>query len=176
MKYLVTNRLATSLIIEDIGVRLNASGGNKLLDEHTYSASRLIKEYEQKKWISVVTRSEPVAKPPIPIWPFSSSPVLPPAPPSPPADVVILHGLVAKLENIIHIMQSPARSAAPMHSSGLPIYSPAPQQQASDEPMFIPSIIVPGVVDMKINVATTETEKEDFDSGLAALKKARKKP
>lgn len=175
MMYLVTNRLSTSLIIEDIGVRLGASGGSKLISDYTYNASRHIKEYEQKKWVSIATRPSPAVKAPIPIWPFSATPPPVQTAHAPSSEVTILHGLVAKLENIIHSLHSAPRAAVPVATSGLPTYSSVPQPQPSDEPMFIPSVIVPSVVDMKINVATTESENKDFDSGLEALKKARKK-
>jgi hypothetical protein len=41
--------------------------------------------------------------------------------------------------------------------------------------MFIPKTIVPEGADVSINVAKSETAGEDFDAGLEALKKARRK-
>lgn len=184
MMYMVTNRLATSLIIEDIGIRLEPAGGtasSKLLTEQTYHASRKLKEYEQKKWIAISVRTSPPPKAAIPIWPFSVAPVHPQLPV--PSESAALHALVTKLEGIVQSLQAPlmavsrapAPSPATIYQAATALPQSMPSSQASDEPMFIPKQIMPDAADVNINVATSETEREDYDAGLAALKNTRKK-
>jgi len=175
--YLVTNRLSASLLIHDIGVRLDA-GGSKLLPEQTYNSSKTIQEYILKGWVIVSQRSTPV-KPPVPVWPFSKAPTPtpPPPPPSPPAmDPAVLQ-LVAELKGMISSL-APLAAAARTPIAAHPIAAAVPIMpvaQPSDEPMFIPKTILPTGADVSINVAKSETADHDFDSGLEALKKARKK-
>jgi capsular polysaccharide biosynthesis protein len=182
MTYLVTNRLLTSLVIDDIGLRLEPSG-SKLLSEQTYKTSRLLREYEQKKWVTVAVRSDAPAKAPVPIWPFSavSAPrVHEPPPVVAPAEATVLQGLVVELKGIISSLQAPLAAAArtpvtitsPTAAAVHPVASIA---QPVDEPMFIPRQILPNTADVSINVAKSETEDAGFDAGLEALKKARKK-
>ena len=172
MTYLITNRLGTSLLIADIGVRLEP-GSSKELMEHTFKSSRQLREYEQKKWVGIAVRSAAPKKVPMPIWPFSSTPASVPTPtPSPSPDTTILHGLVAKLENLIVGLQARTSTTGPTAATELTVIQ---QPQRSDEPMFIPSQIVPDTADVSINVATSETDRQGFDAGLEALKKARKR-
>jgi len=177
--YLVTNRLSASLLIHDIGVRLDP-GGSKLLSEQTYSASKTIQEYLQKGWVHVSQRQTPV-KPSIPVWPLSQAPVEPPsAPPAPPAQDPAVQGLVAELRGLISTLTplAAALSRGPIvtHQTAAAVgVIPQAAAQPSDEPMFIPKTIVPEGADVSINVAKSETAGEDFDAGLEALKKARRK-
>ena len=185
MMYLVTNRLPASLTIEDIGVRLDAAGGSsssKLLPEQTFHSSRQIKEYERKKWVTIEVRP-PVAKPPIAVWPFSAAPtpasVAAPVPVSPPSpESLILQGIMAKLDGMLAAMQK-APTPATIYQTAASLPAATSQHQAapqpSVEPIFIPSQIIPKSADVSINVKTSESESEDFDSGLEALKKARRK-
>jgi len=186
MMYLVTNRLATSLVIEDIGIRLEPAGGtasSKLLTEQTYRVSHKLKEYEQRKWIAIAVRNSPPPKAPIPIWPFSASPAQPPSPPPISAESTALHTLVAKLEAIVQALQAPlvaaSRTPAPtpatVYQAAASLPRVTPSIQASDEPIFIPKQIMPTSADVSINVATSETDREDYDADLKALKSARKK-
>jgi hypothetical protein len=178
MMYLITNRLPSSLIIEDIGVRLAAAGGtssSKLLSEHTYNASHQIKEYERKKWVMIEIR-QPVAKAPVPLWPFSAAPQAPVPPPPPPAESVMLNKVMDRLEGMIGSLQKASiPSPSAIYQSAAAIPAPIAHPQASADPMFIPKQIMPEVADVNINVKTSESETKDFDSGLEALKKARKK-
>ena len=171
------NRLPTSLIIDDIGVRLDPAGF-KTLSAQTYASSKRIQEFEQKKWVNVSIRHAPQVKLPVPVWPFSASPVTPSIPPPPPstAEASVLQGLVAELKGIIGSLKAPQTISAPVTSRT----AAAPSEivyavQPSDEPMFIPKQILPNTADVNINVAKSETEREGFDDGLAALKKARKR-
>ena len=176
--YLVTNRLSTSLLIHDIGVRLDA-GGSKLLPEQTYNASKTIQEYILKGWVNVSQRQTPV-KPPVPVWPFSKAPSPPPPPPMPPSppamDPAVLQ-LVAELKGMISTLAAAStRAPAPIiGQTAAAVPAAMPIAQPSDEPMFIPKTILPTGADVSINVAKSETTDQDFDSGLEALKKARKK-
>lgn len=183
--YLVTNRLPASLTIEDIGVRLDAAGGSsssKLLPQQTFDSSRQIREYERKKWVTIEVRPPvPIAKAPVAVWPFSAAPPSAPvtAPvltPSP--EAVMLQGIMAKLDGMLAAIQKgPTPAVIYQTAAALPAPVAASQAvpQPSVEPMFIPSQIVPKSADVSINVKTSESESEDFDSGLEALKKARRK-
>ncbi len=165
MIYQITNRLGTSLTIEDIGIRLEA-GSSITLQERSYNSSRLIKTYIQNGWIAVSQFAE--AKKPIPIWPFSASP--PTVAPTTVTDSSALQSVLARLEHAISSLQSnlvvaPSASLSKSTSAA----------QASDEPMFIPSQILPVDADVQINVDTSETENANYDSGLQALKNARRR-
>ena len=177
MMYLVTNRLSASLLIDDIGVRLEP-GSSKELFEHTYNSSRKLKEYEHKKWVSVSVRAA-TPKKSIPVWPFSAvaSPVSTPV--SVPAvvtavqspDSSILQGLVARLENLIGNLQTRAVTVGSAPSA----VTHSVIDQPSDEPMFIPEFIIPKSANVSINVDTSESDRHDYESGVEALKNARKK-
>jgi hypothetical protein len=186
MSYLIQNRLAGSLVIEDISITLNA-GESKLISDQVYNSSKKIKIYEQKKWVTSQPRSStahftpyqitasPVTAPPPP-----PSVVVPPPPPPPPPvapqppviqspspttphSEIALQGLVSRLETLVNTLQTPR------------YHSPSPIQPISNDPLFIPSKIVPESADVHINVSSAESDGQNFDSGLQALKKTRKK-
>jgi hypothetical protein len=182
MMYLVTNRLPSSLTIEDIGVRLDGAGGassSKLLPEQTFMSSRQVREYERKKWITIEQRAPaPVPpKPPIPVWPFSAAPSHPTIPPpAPPVESAMLQSIMAKLDSMAAALQrAPTPQVIYQTASALPGQAAQAVSKPSDEPMFIPKQIVPESAEVKLNVQTSEADTEDFDAGLEALKKARKK-
>jgi hypothetical protein len=207
MIYVIRNRLITSLVIEDIGIRLDPSE-LKEIQENVYRSSRDVQEFECKKWITVSKRSD--APKSIPIWPLSRKPeqiqnlsrrdefisttctrdhicgtdgpcngypkktrepVIEPSvqisvPTSIP-EISILKGLVSKLETMINNF--------PIHTISTAIIHKSDSIQPSDEPIFIPSKIVPDSSDIQMNINTTESNNQDFDSGLEALKNAKKK-
>jgi hypothetical protein len=49
------------------------------------------------------------------------------------------------------------------------------QSDAPDHPMFIPSKIMTGSTETEIKARTGEVRKDDFDAGMDALRKARRK-
>jgi hypothetical protein len=181
MMYLVTNRLPSSLTIEDIGVRLDAAGGassSKLLPEQTFQSSRQIREYERKKWISIEQRVPiPVTpKSPIPVWPFSAAPSHPTIPPPAPVESAMLQSILAKLDSMAAALQrAPVSQVIYQAAASVPDRAIQTAGKPSDEPIFIPRQIIPDSAEVKLNVQTTEASTEDFDAGLEALKKARKK-
>ena len=176
MSYLIQSRLAGSLIIDDIGISLNP-GESKLISDQLYNSSKKIKEYERRKWIVSQVKNSNVNFVPYQITSPSvqsvpPTPVFVPPPPPPPALVVQqpsnaeLQGLVSELRNLISNLQ------VPRHVQTIQTLV---QKPISDDPLFIPNKIVPEATDIRINVTSAESDGQNFDSGLQALKKTRKK-
>jgi len=189
LSYLIVSRLAGSLTIEDIGISLHP-GESKLISDQLYNSSKKIKEYEIKKWISTHAKNSstnfspyqitaPIPPAPIPPAPIPPAPI-PPAPIPVPSvltpavqvpeqisdNELRLQSLVSKLENLLSSFQPNKYESKT---------SQTPTPQTHDEPHFIPSKILPDMANVHINVSSAESDGKNFDTGLEALKKARKK-
>ena len=179
MSYLIVSRLAGSLTIEDIGISLHP-GESKLISDQLYNSSKKIKEYEIKKWISTHAKNSstnfspyqitaPIPPAPIPPAPIPVPSVLTPAVQVPEQisdNELRLQSLVSKLENLLSSFQPNKYESKT---------SQTPTPQTHDEPHFIPSKILPDMANVHINVSSAESDGKNFDTGLEALKKARKK-
>jgi len=190
MNYQIQNLLHTSLIIEDIGVTLQAIGGQdsiRIIPDRLYTSSRLLIEYQNKKWVRISVCNQEAPR--MPIWPFSKPPAAPPPipPPPPPSspvqvsspasdEVRALRGSVDILTRKINeLLQQGPIFQAPIQAYRAPVQDIPDSLQTVDEPMFLPSSIVPKTADVRIQVTETESESKDFDSSLDALKQARKR-
>ena len=169
MSYLIVSRLAGSLTIEDIGISLHP-GESKLISDQLYNSSKKIKEYEIKKWISTHAKNSSTNFSPYQITaPIPVPSVLTPAVQVPEQisdNELRLQSLVSKLENLLSSFQPNKYESKT---------SQTPTPQTHDEPHFIPSKILPDMANVHINVSSAESDGKNFDTGLEALKKARKK-
>lgn len=188
MKYQIKNMLRTSLTIEDAGITLQAAEA-RVISEQLYLSSKMLKEYSAKKWIQISSFQEPK---PMPIWPFSKpAPAPPPPPTTPPVteEIKALRNNMGSLENriaeLLFALGAPAATTAvtpipnpqairPHGNGRLPTASTDIMPELA-EPMFVPSQIVPTTADVRIQVNESESEHEDFDSSLDALKNLRKR-
>jgi hypothetical protein len=189
MLYEVSNNLSTSLVVEDIGVSLQARGGldsSRVITQNMRDSSSDLRKMIQMRWVTVSSR--PPAMSPVPVWPLSgirTSPVDVPAQPAPAAapppaavvppvqDVSSLVSSVSHLDGMMsEILSILKRGGAP---HGLPLPAQSPHfQQPSQDPFFIPSKVVPDA-EAKITVASSETDSKEFDESKKALSKMRKK-
>ena len=186
--YKITNRLATSLVIEDIGVRLE-TGGSKLISCQTYELSKLVKQYEEKKWIgvSVYSYSYPVNLMKFPVKQHISHMVVESVKQSPKMSEELVKQeskpssldvskldtgiskfdiLVSKFEGLINSIPTQI-----MASSGV---TSADDKKKTDEPIFISSKILPDKAEVRISTSVSETGSDDFESSLRALKGRKK--
>jgi len=176
MSYVIRNLLHTSLTIEDAGVTLQARG-TQVISDRLHESSRMIKEYSTKKWVHVSFQQDPK---PMPIWPFSKpKPISVPTPNPSTDEVTVLKGAVNQLEGRIAELIQAIRSSGPtspvyLASTPKTIAAP-PVMETIDEPMFIPTKIVPDAADVRINVDQSESDNTNFDSNLDALKSMRRR-
>ena len=169
----VTNCLATSLVIEDIGIRLEANE-SKQISSYAYLMSKKICEYEKKKWVHVHIVTQPLSNTAkyAPIQQIVQQPVhvenhVPVRTEPQKIDLSALNTIVSKLETIVNSIQFQSVERA----TGTTTQT---IQTKSNEPIFIPSKIMPDTAEVRIKVATTESESLDFDSSLKALRGMKK--
>jgi len=179
LTYKVMNLLPTSLRIDDLGVILQARGGNDglcIINSDSHDRSVSLKELVRRKWVSVSphTHTQPnIQKQQIT------------APQVSPVDVSMLQNeiramnsrfdeVLAALKTVpssTHtVMNIPAPSGYSMHEQ----YRDGPISH-SDDPIFIPSSIVPKEASVHISANEESSSVEGFDDSLAALRVARKK-
>ena len=166
----ITNCLATSLVIEDIGIRLEANE-SKQISSYAYLMSKKICEYEKKKWVHVHIVTQPLSNTAkyAPIQQIVQQPVrvenhVPVRAEPQKIDLSALSTIVSKLETIVNSIQF----------QSVEIATGTTTQTKSNEPIFIPSKIMPDTAEVRIKVATTESESLDFDSSLKALRGMKK--
>lgn len=189
MLWRVTNLLSTSVSIEDLGITLQARGGedgSTSITDEAKRSSRSLSLLQNAKWVSVVLHNSspkmpmwPISKPPPPPAVFPSVAVAPPpalpviAPPVMPVDPVMLE-TIRRLESTIAELASVIRSvptSVAVSVPGNPIVASIPNA----DPQFIPNNIVPTDVNVEINAKSKETEAPDFDQSASTLKGMRRR-
>jgi hypothetical protein len=158
-------------------MRLEANE-SKLVSSYTYVISKKICEYERKKWIQTYVVVPPsdgvkhtpvkqVTKQPVHIEKSVVVPIPTPIHVEPQKiDLSALNIIVSKLENIVNTIQFQNVDRATTTVTNA--------QVKPNEPIFIPSKIMPDSADVRIKVATTESESTDFDSSLKILRGIKK--
>jgi hypothetical protein len=173
----ITNISSISVVIEDMGVYLPGRGDSSIVNADILKKSRNILD------VKGLIRIDEVKVPkPMPVWPFHKPEIpeeeetprrelgniekdirdikkllaeLLSRPSAPPAEVVAAHLQVARERREL------------LKSGTLPL--------APEDPMFIPSTIVPDDAEAEIKASETEVIPDDFDGSLEALKRALKK-
>lgn len=203
--YRITNKLGTSLRIEDAGIVLQARGGqdsSAVISRDMYDRSRDIHRYRQYLDISVYVPESHKA----PAWPLTK----------------ILQPIIAKINSKTHeaktddAVQVPSKTDSIVQTQDRPPVQSEPYIQSSEvlsmiselnrktdiilsslhnrtlpnsvhiynelnnikeinEPSFIPSQIMPKVAEVKMNVQTEETDTNNIQKSTDALAKLRKK-
>ena len=184
MLYEVSNQLGTSLVIEDIGVTLQARGGSdslKVITSNMRDSSSDLRKMLQLRWVSVSARPAAVTAA-IPVWPLSLKRAVPepvpvahaPAAPAPAPryeppryDVSSLADSVAKMDGrmaeILSLLKAGRGPAdGPLSARAVP------------DPVFLPSKMVPDA-EVRMTVASSETDSAGFDDSKEALSKLRRK-
>lgn len=192
LSYKIFNLLNTSIKIEDLGITLQSRGGQDgvcTISSDSYNRSSSLKDLLNKKWVSaqpvhtVVTNSHvptrvPQASPPDDSLRDSNA-------------VSIqndIRALNSKFDEMLAAFRTASQTPAPAPAPA-PVYIQVPMQTGSytpgqhqthissqpDNPIFIPSSIVPKGADVHISSNEESSAVEDFEDSLAALKAARKK-
>jgi len=189
MLYEVSNHLGTSLVIEDIGVILQARGGSdssRVITSNMRDSSSDLKRMLQLRWVSVTSRPVPV-KASIPVWPLSvrrvqADPGLPaPGPPraappdrapSPPGpDVSVLAHSVAQMDGKMSEILSLLRG---VQAAGGSLAATEAARAVRADPVFLPSKMVPDA-EVSMKVVSSESDSAGFDESKEALSKLRRK-
>ena len=187
--YKLTNLLITSLNIEDLGIILQARGGEdsiRTITSDSYERSSKLKEFIRNKWVSAheVAVSTPRTRHKIqaPIKAPDLSPQLQSS------DVVALQdelrAMNSRFDEILTALKS-IPSAPPPVIVHVPVHTASSNNEyvnsknsdipSLSDPIFIPSSIVPKDANVQINTNSESSSGHGFDDSLAALKAARKK-
>lgn len=186
----ITNLIPGDVVVEDLGVRLRGLGDSRTVPAEAAAASADLGR--NSRFVKVETIR---TKDKVPFWPFvrerrpdpRPEPVQAPSPsPSPDLSALqkqmegIASGLQALLERpppappevvAAHVRTAQSRSSMPL---GFPGGPNLPGAGTGDEPLFIPSKIVPDEAEASIKVSEEAVDKGDFEEGLAALRRAKR--
>jgi hypothetical protein len=180
-RYKIINEACADVTVEDLRVHLPGRGSWSIVLAASLEAS---KDFGKVRHL---VRLEPVRdERKMPVWPFIKAPEPEPARIPAPGKPVELDELVRSVRGIEQALKelllrpSPAPAdvvAAHVHAIGQRGGIPAglPGADPSDDPMFIPSKIVPDSAEADIQVREGEVRKDDFDAAAAALRRARKR-
>lgn len=181
----ITNLISSGVSIDDLRVFLPGKGSTATVLAATADGSADLKRNRHLVKVELVRTEKPM-----PVWPFIKQPQVA-APPPPPSVVEPMSSeeLQAIRESTLSIetmlrelltRPSPASAdvvAAHVHAirqrGGIP--DGLVKSDAPDHPMFIQSRIVPEDTEAEINAVEDEVQKDDFDAGMDALRRARKK-
>jgi hypothetical protein len=179
----ITNRIASSVVIEDLKVYLPGKGSWTIVLAASAEASKDLRENRHLvKLESIQTEN------PMPVWPFIKSPP-PKRVPSPEPDPGPreLKELLQSVRGIQTALQELLLRPSPAPADVLAAHVQAIQQRGgippglpggpdpSEDPLFIPSQIIPKDTDADIQAREGKVQKDNFDEGANALKRARGK-
>ena len=175
----ITNITAASVVIEDIGVFLSGKGSTQTVKSEVIAQS---KNFHDVKKLVRVDKIRTIK--PMPIWPFIKKPI--PAQPEkepPKGELGDIRQDIRKIRELLSDLLSrptapdPEVVAAHMQVSQerKKLFQDGNLPLPVDDPMFIPSSIVPDEVEVVIKTSEVEITKDDFDGDLEALRKALKK-
>ena len=199
--YRITNRMPTSIVLEDVGITLQRAGGSDssaVIPESLYLGSRDVRD--RKDWLRVEKIHEPsVAPPPVNTPPPKLAQNPPPKlatdtspAPSVPAfpmqmgpsasEVAALHETIrimgnnmAKLVGLIAQQQSERHVPSYPQHDGSPTEHRVSRQERPVEPVYIPGTILPKDAETHISTQDKDSSDEGFDESAAALRNLRKK-
>ena len=182
-KYKITNLISSGVVLEDLKVHLPGKGSWIIVHAASADASEdLRKNRHLVKLEAIYIRK------PMPVWPFIKSvPTKNTLPLGPIHDSQELGKLLSSVRGIeaalreLLLRPSPAPAdvlAAHVHAirqrGGIPSGLPGGSDPA-DDPIFIPSQIVPTDLDADIRSHEGEVKKDDFDEAADALRRVRGK-
>ena len=197
--YKITNLIQSSVVIEDIGVFLPCKGSSVILNESVVSSSKDLKSH--KNWLKV----EPYNMKPkksVNIWPFTKSnhkvdrPNLVPQQFSQQVpqqlqivqpikhDAQDIKDMRQMMHEIVKHVQRITDQVTKLSSVQVPVQQIQYQNVMSsvsqdvigpNEPMFIPSQILPKKAEVRINSVKDEVKQDSgVEEAMAALRKLRK--
>lgn len=190
MLWRVTNLLSTSVSIEDLGITLQARGGedsSATISDESRNASRSLKNLVGARWVQLSPYSSGSQK--MPAWPFSKPASPTPEPPPEPTPAIrpppvaapdpVMLETMRKLEATLAELAAAMRHNPTMHipASTTALFTPSvftPSSPAAPEPVFIPETIVPKDAKSEIHVKKDEVSSDSLESSASALKKLRK--
>lgn len=190
----ITNLIPGDVVIEDLGVRLRGRGDSSIVPTEAAAASRDLAKNSRFVRVETIRVQDPV-----PFWPFVKERVEPqPGRQRPPvledpvrqsSELVELKRYLSSINQALQsLLERPAPAppevvAAHVRTAqsvavlpaGLPGAPNLPGAGSGSDPMFIPSKIVPDDASASIKVKEESVVKDDFEDGLDALRKARRK-
>jgi hypothetical protein len=175
----IINLICTSVYINDIHVFL--PGRNCFVDilEETASKSSDLTDARKKKFVTIQLLTEPKQ---MPIWPFISTiqPESIPTPVNTNRIESILQSIDNKLGELLNRPVPPPPEVLAAHINNIQSISAIPYGLSGGGPLdkhpqYIPSTILPVDVEIDIKTIQHNIDKPDIDSGIAALKKLKKK-
>lgn len=176
--YKITNLIDSSVVIEDINVKLLGKGCFQLVNEESICYSKNLKEVRRFIKIEEIKNNRI-----IPAWPFSQTKVetveseVPKSESNLANQEVITH--LGRIEKLLSTIAEQNYLAKPIINISNPSSQsdskPDSSHRFSDSnPMFIPSKIVPTTKDSVLNVTSEEVEKDDFEKNVKLLSKQRR--
>lgn len=172
----ITNLIQSAVFIEDIGVRLAWKGSSSTVSLDVANRSKSLSIAIKKKQVSktIVSNSMPPR-----VWPFPKEKIRKTEEPdSRDREISNLRGDIKGLQGQLSAILQAVQDG---NSRPIVMQQGAPGAQGQplvdhDDPMFIPSQIVPDerTTESRINVKSDEVEVEDFDEAASALKRLRK--
>jgi hypothetical protein len=168
MKYKITNIVNADVIIEDLSIRLPGKGSNVIIDANIANRSRDL--VVNRNLIRIDKIGEKV---PMPIWPFVKSKKLPDPTPESNATQKDLSDIKSMLADILLRMNSESASKTVIKKVIAVSQNQVPEILEVQEPMFIPSKIMPDQAEVDIKLREREVSKTDLSEGIKALKKLR---
>jgi hypothetical protein len=193
--YEITNLSHSSVVIEDIGIRLRGYGSQARITESQYMDSRSLKDISHLVKVSQVAgfsfwpfnrktkpadqvtpsvREEPVSAIPIQIVPVQGNePVAPAVADSSSAKI---EDLVNKMNDLMSVMQEYTKASKDRPMPLNSFYTPnSPEYKSDAEPVFIPANIVPQARIESVTIKEDVQHRPDIDEASMTLKKLRKK-
>lgn len=169
MKYKITNIVNADVVIEDLSIRLSGKGKSIVIDAITADKSRDL--IANRHLIRIDRVGEAVQ---VPIWPFSKDKVEP----APIKESVknITKDDISEIKLLLASILSKMNDNRDIKTiiiekSGI-IVDPT---MKSEEPLFIPSKIIPDQAEVSIKLKENEILGNDLSRGVQALKKLRSK-
>lgn len=187
LSYKILNLLNTSVNIEDLGITLQSRGGQDgscVISSDSYVRSASLRDLLNKRILS----AQPIYNTITVRHVSSSAPQVPqntPVSEDTQNDSNILslqneiRAMNSRFDEILTVLRTAPPTASPVYVQ-MPIQTAHPGQHdytssQPDDPIFIPSSIVPKGADVHISSNEESSPVEDFEDSLAALKAARKK-
>jgi hypothetical protein len=174
-KYVVVSIHDSSVSIEDCGITLPSRGSSAYITEHQYKYSKDImrmKDMISLRWVGTTG-----------IWPITNSVPVDDKPASPPPYHIakrqsqddMMDRLLSKLDRLTDVLSRiPDAPVRPISSSGSSTEKQKnPYHPEDDEPMFIPSSVVPKDAVAKINTTSDSSERSDIEDVSNLLKTLR---
>lgn len=182
-KYRIVNQIASGVTLEDLRVHLPGKGSWAVVHAASADASKDLRENRHLVELKPFRTERSM-----PVWPFIKSPPTGKALLSKPSlNPQEMEKLLQSVQGIEAALQELLGRPSPVPASVLAAHVHAIRQRGgippglpggpdpADDPMFIPSRIVPTGMEADIQAQEGEVRKDDFQEGADALREARKK-